>query len=191
MGASTSRSMMMRKLGGYGAAIAVTPYLLIKVAWTFGILLPDARMGEPGWRVINATTALAALVGILLGLAFSRPLGRAPARLAGGAAGLGGHRTAGSDAAAGPGAGAGGRGQGPGGRRCPGLVVRAVVGDRVPGWGRGRPAAHRLGLRQGALARGGGWAARRRGCARGYPPVAATAGRHGRVGCLVLAITKL
>jgi hypothetical protein len=48
--ASTSRSMMMRKLGGYGAAIAVTPYLLIKVAWTFGILLPDARMGQSSWR---------------------------------------------------------------------------------------------------------------------------------------------
>ena len=82
MSASTSRSTVMRKLGGYGAAIAVTPYLLIKVAWTFGILLPDARMGEPGWRAINATTALLALVGVLLGLAFSRPWGeRLPAWL--------------------------------------------------------------------------------------------------------------
>jgi hypothetical protein len=79
---STSRSAMMRKLGGYGADIAVAPYLLIKVAWTFGILLPDARMGEPGWRAVNATTALLALVGILLGLAFSRPWGeRLPAWL--------------------------------------------------------------------------------------------------------------
>jgi hypothetical protein len=67
---------MMRRLGGYGAAIAVTPYLLIKLAWTFGILLPDARMGLHGWRAINTTTALLALVGILLGLAFSRPWGQ-------------------------------------------------------------------------------------------------------------------
>jgi hypothetical protein len=73
---------MIRKIGGYGAAIAVTPYLLIKVAWTFGILLPDARMGQPSWRVINATTALLALAGILVGLAFSRPWGeRLPAWL--------------------------------------------------------------------------------------------------------------
>jgi hypothetical protein len=28
----TSRSTLMRKIGGYGAAVAVTPYLLIKVA---------------------------------------------------------------------------------------------------------------------------------------------------------------
>jgi hypothetical protein len=59
--------MMLRKLGGYGAATAATPYLLIKVAWIFGILLPDARMGEPARRAINATTALLALVGVLLG----------------------------------------------------------------------------------------------------------------------------
>lgn len=39
-------------------------------------------MGEPSLRAINATTALAALVGILLGLAFSRPWGeRLPAWL--------------------------------------------------------------------------------------------------------------
>jgi hypothetical protein len=41
--ASTSRSTMMQKIGSYGAAIAVTPYLLIKLAWTFGILLPERR----------------------------------------------------------------------------------------------------------------------------------------------------
>jgi hypothetical protein len=80
--ASTAQSPRMRKLGGYGAAIAVTPYLLIKLAWTFGILLPDARMGQPSWRVINAITALLALIGVLLGLAFSQPWGeRLPAWL--------------------------------------------------------------------------------------------------------------
>jgi hypothetical protein len=72
----------MRKIGGYGAAIAVTPYLLIKIAWTFGVFLPRESMGDPEWRAINATTAALALVGILLALAFSRPWGeRLPAWL--------------------------------------------------------------------------------------------------------------
>jgi hypothetical protein len=79
---STSRSTLMRKIGGYGAAIALTPYLLIKIAWTFGMFLPNESMGDPNWRAINATTAMLALVGILLVLAFSRPWGeRLPAWL--------------------------------------------------------------------------------------------------------------
>jgi hypothetical protein len=78
----TSRSTSMRKIGGYGAAVAVTPYLLIKIAWTFGVFLPREGMGDPGWRAINATTALLALVAILLALAFVRPWGeRLPAWL--------------------------------------------------------------------------------------------------------------
>ena len=79
-GESTSRSTLMRKIGGYGAAIAVTPYLLIKIAWTFGMFLPRESMGGIGWRAINATTAILALVAILLAMAFSRPWGeRLPA----------------------------------------------------------------------------------------------------------------
>jgi hypothetical protein len=79
---SASRSTLVRKIGGYGAAISVTPYLLIKIAWTFGMFLPDEGMGDPEWRAINATTAVLALVGILLGMAFSRPWGeRLPAWL--------------------------------------------------------------------------------------------------------------
>ena len=71
---------MMRKIGGYGAAIAVTPYMLIKIAWTFGMFLPYESMGDPSWRAINATTAMLALVGIVLGMALSRPWGeRLPA----------------------------------------------------------------------------------------------------------------
>jgi hypothetical protein len=77
---STSRSTLMRKIGGYGAAIAVTPYLLIKIAWTFGVLLPRESMGGISWRAINATTAILALAAILLAMAFSRPWGeRLPA----------------------------------------------------------------------------------------------------------------
>ncbi len=79
---ATSRSTLMRKIGGYGAAIAITPYMLIKIAWTFGVFLPYEGMGDPDWRAINATTAILALVGILLAMAFSRPWGeRLPAWL--------------------------------------------------------------------------------------------------------------
>jgi hypothetical protein len=79
---STSRSTLMRKIGGYGAIVAITPYLLIKIAWTFGVFLPREAMGDPEWRAINAATAVLALVGILLGVAFSRPWGeRLPAWL--------------------------------------------------------------------------------------------------------------
>jgi hypothetical protein len=79
---STSRSTLMRKIGGYGAAIAVTPYLLIKIAWTCGMFLPSEGMGDPNWRAINASTAVLAAVGILLALAFCRPWGeRLPAWL--------------------------------------------------------------------------------------------------------------
>jgi hypothetical protein len=72
----------MRKVGGYGAAIAVTPYLLIKIFWTFGLFTPTVEMGNLNWRLINATTAVLALIGILLAMAFSRPWGeRLPAWL--------------------------------------------------------------------------------------------------------------
>jgi disulfide bond formation protein DsbB len=69
-------------IAGYGAALAVTPYLLIKIAWTFGVLVPTEEMNETSWRAINATTAVIAAGGILLALAFCRPWGlRLPAWL--------------------------------------------------------------------------------------------------------------
>lgn len=77
-----SRRMAMRRVGGYAAAIGVTPYLLIKIAWTFGLFLPTEQMGDASWRAINATTVLLAAVGILLAMAFCRPWGeRLPAWL--------------------------------------------------------------------------------------------------------------
>ncbi len=77
-----SRLMKMRRIGGYSAAIAVTPYLLIKIAWTFGLFLPTEQMGDSSWRVINAATVVLAAVGILLAMAFSRSWGeRLPAWL--------------------------------------------------------------------------------------------------------------
>lgn len=79
---ATSRLMKMRRIFGYGAAIAVTPYLLIKIAWTFGLVLPTEQMGDASWRAINAATVVVAAVGILLAMAFCRPWGeRLPAWL--------------------------------------------------------------------------------------------------------------
>lgn len=77
-----SRLMKMRRTCGYGAAIAVTPYLLIKIAWTFGLFIPTDQMGNDSWRAINATTMVLAAIGILLAMAFCRPWGeRLPAWL--------------------------------------------------------------------------------------------------------------
>lgn len=55
--------------------MAVLPYLVIKIAWTFGLFLPAAHMGEPSWRVINAVTVVVALIGIGLAFAFAMPWG--------------------------------------------------------------------------------------------------------------------
>ncbi|MDR6224400.1 hypothetical protein [Desmospora profundinema] len=77
-----SRLIKMRKIWGYGTAIAITPYLLIKIAWTFGLFIPTEQMGDASWRAINAATAVLAAVGILLGMAFCKPWGeRLPAWL--------------------------------------------------------------------------------------------------------------
>lgn len=77
-----SRLTKLRTRSAYGVAVAVTPYLLIKIAWTFGLFLPTEQMGEASWRAINAGTAALAAVAILLALAFSRPWGeRLPAWL--------------------------------------------------------------------------------------------------------------
>lgn len=65
----------LRRVGGFGAAVAVTPYLLIKVVWSFGLLVPTEEMAGADWRVVNAVTALLAAVGVALALAFTRPWG--------------------------------------------------------------------------------------------------------------------
>ncbi|MED3997469.1 hypothetical protein P4647_23000 [Peribacillus frigoritolerans] len=77
-----SHLMKKRRFWGYGAAIAVMPYLLIKIAWTFGLFMPTEQMGDPSWRTANAVTMVLAAVGILLALAFSMTWGeRLPAWL--------------------------------------------------------------------------------------------------------------
>lgn len=74
-GGAVSRIERMRKVWGNCAAIAVTPYLLIKIAWTWGLFMPTEQMGDPSWRTANAITIVLAAVGILLAMAFSRPWG--------------------------------------------------------------------------------------------------------------------
>ncbi|TLS50094.1 hypothetical protein FE782_22445 [Paenibacillus antri] len=71
----TARLTRMRKIWGYGAAAAVSPYLLIKIAWTFGLFMPTSQMGDPSWRTANAVTMVLAAAGILLAMAFCRPWG--------------------------------------------------------------------------------------------------------------------
>ncbi len=66
-------------IGGYGAALAMTPYLLIKITWVVGALaglLPTggaATLAE--WVVLNGATIVMAGVGIVLALALVRPWG--------------------------------------------------------------------------------------------------------------------
>lgn len=67
------------RFAGYGAALAVSPYLLIKVAWVVGSLLGLAPIGEgfnlAGWVLLNTATIGMAGIGIALALALVRPWG--------------------------------------------------------------------------------------------------------------------
>ncbi|MBO8193244.1 hypothetical protein ITI46_16440 [Streptomyces oryzae] len=70
----------------YGAALALAPYLLIKVSWVIGSLLGLLPVGEgfdlAGWVLLNTVTIGMAGIGIALGLALVRPWGmRIPAPL--------------------------------------------------------------------------------------------------------------
>ncbi|MFI9809490.1 hypothetical protein ACIHEJ_34995 [Streptomyces sp. NPDC052301] len=67
------------RCAGYGAALAVSPYLLIKVSWVVGSLLGLAPIGEgfnlAGWVLLNTVTIAMAGIGISLALALVRPWG--------------------------------------------------------------------------------------------------------------------
>ncbi|MEW2403292.1 hypothetical protein [Streptomyces sp. NPDC046862] len=72
--------------GAYGAALALLPYLLIKMSWVVGSTLGVAPIGEgfdlAGWVVLNTVTIGMAAIGIALSLALVRPWGmRMPGRL--------------------------------------------------------------------------------------------------------------
>jgi hypothetical protein len=74
------RSFRLRAVGGYTAAAAITPYLVIKILWTCGLLLPRPGMAAMEWRAINAATAVLAAAGVAVALSLVRPWGeRLPA----------------------------------------------------------------------------------------------------------------
>ncbi|WP_436531658.1 hypothetical protein [Actinoplanes sp. HUAS TT8] len=73
-----------RAVFGYGAALALTPYVLIKIVWAGGTLLGlvprDEGVGVAGMVLLNTVTVGLGLAGIALALALVRPWGeRIPA----------------------------------------------------------------------------------------------------------------
>ncbi|MFI1628175.1 hypothetical protein ACH4YO_29145 [Streptomyces noursei] len=74
------------RCAGYGAALAMSPYLLIKVSWVVGSLLGLAPIGQgfnlTEWFLLNTVTIGMAGIGIALSLALVQPWGmRIPGRL--------------------------------------------------------------------------------------------------------------
>ncbi|KQY62408.1 hypothetical protein [Nocardioides sp. Root140] len=73
------------RIAAYGAAAAMTPYLVIKVCWVVGSMIGLAPGGDgystAGWALLNTVTIGMAAVGIALALALVRPWGnRVPGR---------------------------------------------------------------------------------------------------------------
>ena len=74
------------EVAAYGAALALTPYLVIKVSWVAGALLGVLPAGDgmstAEWVALNVATIVMSGVGIVVALALVRPWGlRIPARL--------------------------------------------------------------------------------------------------------------
>ncbi|WP_405799413.1 hypothetical protein [Streptomyces sp. NBC_01506] len=72
------------RVAAYGAALALTPYLLIKVSWVVGSLLGllpvGTGFGKTEWVLLNSATIGMAGIGIAVALALVRPWGmRIPA----------------------------------------------------------------------------------------------------------------
>ncbi|WNE98657.1 hypothetical protein PS467_26645 [Streptomyces luomodiensis] len=67
------------RVAAYGAALALTPYLLIKVSWVVGSLLGllpvGTGFGKTEWVVLNSATIGMAGIGIAVALALVRPWG--------------------------------------------------------------------------------------------------------------------
>ncbi|WP_030661801.1 hypothetical protein [Streptomyces rimosus] len=67
------------RIAAYGAALALTPYLLIKVSWVAGSLLGllpvGSGFGKAEWVVLNSATIGMAGVGIAVALALVRSWG--------------------------------------------------------------------------------------------------------------------
>lgn len=67
------------RYAGYGAALALSPYLVVKVSWVIGSLLGlipiDEEYSLAGWVLLNTVTVGMAAIGIALALALVRPWG--------------------------------------------------------------------------------------------------------------------
>lgn len=71
-------------VAGLGAAVALLPYIAVKLLWVggavLGLLPTGSGLGLAGWVGLNTATIAMALVGCVLGLALIRPWGlRVPA----------------------------------------------------------------------------------------------------------------
>jgi hypothetical protein len=62
---------VLRRVAGFAAAAAMSPYLVVKVIW----IAREVSQGTAGWVLLNAVTVLMATAGIGLGLALARPWG--------------------------------------------------------------------------------------------------------------------
>lgn len=68
----------MGRFAGYGAALSMALYLVVKVVWVAAALLghrPD-DFGTADWVALNSVTVVMAVTGVVLGLALARPWGR-------------------------------------------------------------------------------------------------------------------
>jgi hypothetical protein len=69
-----------RRVAGYAGALAITPYLVIKVSWVLGALLHVLPIEKgftlAGWVTLNVVTIGLAAAGIVLCLGLARPWGR-------------------------------------------------------------------------------------------------------------------
>jgi hypothetical protein len=73
------RDVSVRAVSAYGAALAMAPYLLIKISWVIGVwsdLLPrPEHWSVAGFVVLNTVTIGMSATGIALALALIRPWG--------------------------------------------------------------------------------------------------------------------
>lgn len=78
--AAGGRWTAARQVAGYGAALAMVPYLIVKVIWTLDGLrgggLRDGAWSTLSWTALNALTVAMAGAAIVLGLALAQRWGR-------------------------------------------------------------------------------------------------------------------
>ncbi|KAB2380976.1 hypothetical protein F9B16_16875 [Actinomadura montaniterrae] len=73
-----ARWSTLRMAGGYGAALSLSLYLLVKVVWVVAALLghTPSSFSDGDWILLNAVTVAMAVVGVVLGLLLAQPRGR-------------------------------------------------------------------------------------------------------------------